>query len=92
MNTYKLIKFQNGAVLKVPSSWPDASADAVVGLDEDGYPVAAAGYRGDRWYFGLTMCCGASFKGVEDGIVCRACYREAEGNDMPYGTITLRVL
>lgn len=26
--------------------------------------------------FGLTLCCNASDKGVEDGVVCRGCYGE----------------
>jgi hypothetical protein len=24
--------------------------------------------------FGLTLCCNASDKGIEDGVVCRGCY------------------
>ena len=28
--------------------------------------------------FGLTLCCNASDKGVEDGVVCRGCYSEAD--------------
>ena len=28
--------------------------------------------------FGLTLCCNASDKGVEGGVVCRGCYGEDE--------------
>lgn len=41
----------------------------VIGRNEIG---AVAESMGMRYY--LTPCCGASAKGSESGIVCRACY------------------
>jgi len=58
----------------------------VAGLDEDGRivvddfdarnaaPITIAGHTTNPFMFGLTLCCNASDKGVEDGIVCRGCY------------------
>lgn len=34
--------------------------------------------------FGLTLCCQASDKGVEDGIVCRGCYSYEETGNYLY--------
>lgn len=30
------------------------------------------------YIFGLTLCCDASDKGTEDGVVCRACYGDED--------------
>jgi outer membrane receptor for monomeric catechols len=48
----------------------------VLGLDADGRIVVNY-YPDDEdggWTFGLTLCCNASNKGIESGVVCRACY------------------
>jgi hypothetical protein len=58
----------------------------VAGLDEDGrivvddfdarnaQPINGSGWTLDPFMFGLTLCCNASDKGMEDGVYCRACY------------------
>lgn len=51
----------------------------VAGLDEDGRIVvddfdARNATTEGAFMFGLTLCCNASDKGVEDGVVCRGCY------------------
>lgn len=55
------------------------SPTRVAGLDEDGRIVVDDfGARNDprdgAFMFGLTLCCNASDKGIEDGVVCRGCY------------------
>lgn len=65
----------------------------VAGLDEDGRivvddydarnaePISIGGFTMTPFMFGLTLCCNASDKGVEDGVVCRGCYSyEETGN------------
>lgn len=58
----------------------------VAGLDPEGRIVVddfdarnrpadqPEGALGAPFLFGLTLCCNASDKGVEDGVVCRGCY------------------
>lgn len=53
--------------------------DKIVGLDADGRIVvdmfdARHSDRKDAYLFGLTLCCNASDKGTESGVVCRGCY------------------
>lgn len=43
------------------------------GLDEFGYQVYAMD-EGSEHMYAVTPCCGASGKGVSDGVACRACY------------------
>lgn len=61
----------------------------IVGLDPEGRVVVdnfgtmAKPYEvhpllGAPFLFALTLCCNASDKGVEDGVVCRACYSYEE--------------
>lgn len=45
----------------------------VVGLDADGRIVVREDWMGGAG-FGLTLCCDAFDKGMEDGVFCRACY------------------
>lgn len=57
--------------------------ETVIGLDEAGRIVVHEGWMSD-FAFGLTLCCSAFDKGVEDGIVCRACFGQADvGNYLP---------
>jgi hypothetical protein len=62
----RTIQFQSGATREVSEdlSYP------VVGLDAEGRIVVDMGH----WLFGLTLCCNAFDKGMEDGVYCRACY------------------
>lgn len=62
---------------------PANLVDDVVGLDAEGRIVvdnfgALDDPTDGAFVFGLTLCCNASDKGVEDGIVCRRCYGEEE--------------
>ena len=57
--------------------------DNIAGLDEDGRVVvdnfgARANPADGSFLFGLTLCCQASDKGAEDGVVCRGCYGDEE--------------
>jgi len=51
--------------------------DKIAGLDSEGRIVVdmfdARNGSGD-YLFGLTLCCNASDKGTEMGVVCRGCY------------------
>lgn len=65
----------------------------VAGLDPEGRIVVndfdarnASGIKvGEHtlmpYMFALTLCCDASDKGVEDGVVCRGCYGTAPNAD-----------
>lgn len=66
----------------LPETWE--SDREVVGLDADGRIVvdwfgAREKPYNSHWsqrpfIFGLTLCCNASDKGMEDGVGCRGCY------------------
>jgi hypothetical protein len=47
------------------------------GYDDEGHKVVVGFVNkdGSEYLWGLTHCCGATAKGTEAGIVCRACYR-----------------
>ena len=87
----KILHFEDGRTFHVPDTWEDGYDAHVDGLDAEGYPCHAAGLLGDKWYMGLTMCCGASFKGLEDYVGCRGCYGHAEGNDLPVEPVAERI-
>lgn len=66
-------------------------AERVVGLDRDGRIVVDDfdALHGDGpFLYGLTLCCNASDKGVEDGVVCRGCYGYDEVGAYLYPTPT----
>lgn len=58
----------------------DLELSRVVGFDQAGrivvndFDAFNPNASNDVFLFGLTLCCNASDKGVEDGIVCRGCY------------------
>lgn len=56
------------------TGWRQASIDSIVGVDANGELVGKDAYSG--FLATRTQCCGAVDKGIDDGIVCRACYRE----------------
>lgn len=59
---------------------PTLNPERVAGLDEDGrivvndFDARNADQSTGPFMFGLTLCCNASDKGAEDGVVCRGCY------------------
>jgi hypothetical protein len=63
------------------------TAHEVIVLGRDAVGVVAEGY-GMRYY--LTDCCGASAKGLEHYVGCRACYREVDPalGGIPDGRVT----
>lgn len=71
------------------TGWRQSSIDMVIGMDQEGEPVARDPH-GDMEYL-LTLCCGASYKGMESYVGCRACYREVDGGGMPWGEVIPRV-
>lgn len=69
-----ILNFASGAVKVVSDEFePVTDYAKVVGLDADGRIVMQ---MGEDYTFGLTLCCNAYDKGVEDGVVCRACYSD----------------
>lgn len=50
----------------------DLEPSRVFGLDPEGR-IVVNDFDG-AFMFGLTLCCDAADKGVENGVVCRACY------------------
>lgn len=69
--------FTNGETRDLNIDPADDKDIDVIGLDPEGRVVVRymGGYsRAGGWLFGLTLCCNASDKGVEDGVVCRGCY------------------
>lgn len=72
------ITFEDGRTFTVPATWRDPTGVHVAGLDADGRPAGHDKYVG---FFALSPCCGASDKGTEVGIVCRACYGDFDPED-----------
>lgn len=70
-----VLTFDDGRTFEVPSSWGYPTGAHVAGLDANGRPV---GRDRDIGFYALSPCCGASDKGGEHGIVCRACHRPFE--------------
>lgn len=69
---------------------PELNLEIVAGLDEDGRIVVdnLDALKGNGpFLFGLTLCCNAFDKGVEDGIVCRACYDDADVGNYLYPVV-----
>lgn len=67
---------ESGRTREVPDKLMMAN---IVGLDPDGRFVVdnfGALTKGEPFLFALTLCCDASDKGVEDGVVCRGCYSD----------------
>lgn len=94
-NRVSILTTRDGRTFEIPASWPDvtATSERLFGLDANGHPVARyanTGADGNEFVilYGLTACCGASFKGLDGYIGCRACYRPAVGSDMPIGAIS----
>lgn len=71
----RTITLASGATHDVP-----ANIENVVGIDSEGrivvdhFDALADDAKDGAFLFGLTLCCNASDKGVEDGVVCRGCY------------------
>ena len=75
-----MITTQSGKTREIPKN---VDFDTVVGLDQDDRIVVKLDFMGDDYLFGLTLCCNAFDKGVEDGVVCRACYDDLDiGNNI----------
>lgn len=53
--------------------FPQHKATTILGNDDEGHGFAHETV-GDRMWWRITVCCGASDKGTEDGVVCRSCY------------------
>lgn len=83
MNTFHVFT-ASGQVREIPEHF----VDEVVGLDGAGRIVVdqfgalnkEEPSRND-FLFALTLCCNASDKGIEDGVVCRGCYRDDDTGD-----------
>lgn len=71
----RTITLASGKTAEVP-----ADLSNVVGMDDEGrivvdhFDALADDAKDGAFLFGLTLCCNASDKGVEDGVVCRGCY------------------
>lgn len=71
------LHFESGAThdMSYTTNYP------VVGLDPEGRVVVDITSEmgldnGQPYLFGLTLCCDAFDKGMENGVFCRACYGE----------------
>ena len=72
----RILIAESGAFRTLPDR---LDANEVAGLDSEGRIVvdrfdARQTKKPGSFLFGLTLCCDASDKGIEDGVVCRACY------------------
>lgn len=55
----------------------------ILGRNAYGNKVATITFlNGNSLTYALTLCCNASDKGIETGVVCRACYRADGMGDM----------
>ena len=85
----KTLKTVSGRIKQIPDfpqkqEYPgQVTESCVAGLDPDGrividqWDARGQPYNPDspaRFLFGLTLCCNASDKGTEHGVVCRGCY------------------
>lgn len=73
------VRFADGSTLSAPNSL----AENIVGKDAEGRVIAQEVILDEVMLFALTSCCLATDKGVEDGIVCRRCYRYLEVGEIP---------
>lgn len=72
---------------------PEHLVGSVVGLDEEGRLVvdqfgALDAPTEGGFLFGLTLCCNASDKGVEDGVVCRGCFDDADTGNYLFAVLS----
>jgi hypothetical protein len=84
---------EDGREFTIPAWWEDRNPERFYGLDHDGEVMARhidIDSKGDEFemIYGLTDCCGASFKGLQGGAGCRECYKFAGGNDVPFGPVS----
>jgi hypothetical protein len=68
------VRTASGARKELPAT---LDPERVVGLDLDGRIVVKV-TDDAPFLFGLTLCCNAFDKGVEGGVVCRACYGDSD--------------
>lgn len=82
------ITFTDGSTFTKPATWT-RDLDKIVGYDL-GTELLVQGDEHMLWT--LTSCCGASFKGCDGYIGCRACYRPVEefGGGLPVGPVLWR--
>lgn len=73
----RTVQFTDGTYFEVPSNW-QVNLDQIVGIEEGGECDLIV-YRIDGMDITLTPCCGASFKGCDGYIGCRACYADLDG-------------
>lgn len=57
---------------RLHTKWKQYGDNVILGNDDEGMDYAHNVEEGMWWR--ITPCCGASDKGVEDGVVCRSCY------------------
>ena len=74
----RIIDFTDGTFFEIPVEWKNIDPDKIVGIEEGGECDLIV-YRTDGMDITLTPCCGASFKGCDGYIGCRACYRDLDG-------------
>lgn len=74
------IKTKSGRTRRVRS---DVNPRTIVGLDQEGRVVVREPWM-DDYAFGLTLCCDAWDKGLDDCVVCRACLGAKSGDTGHY--------
>lgn len=83
----------DGREFEIPTHWSNRNPERFHGLDADGVVVArdsGTNHKGEPYeiLFTLTDCCGASFKGMDGGAGCRACYEYVGGSGMAWGDVS----
>lgn len=83
----KTLKTVSGRTKQIPDFPKEAeypgqfTENDVKGLDQEGRIVVDMFHGKPADYlFGLTLCCNAFDKGVENGVVCRCCYGSEHGH------------
>jgi hypothetical protein len=91
--TTTIIITESGTTRTLPD---DLDPSRVAGLDPEGRivvddfdarnaePTTGSGFTMQPFMFGLTLCCNASDKGVESGIVCRGCHDDIDVGNYIY--------
>lgn len=89
MSDSRRITFTDGSHFDVPGHWKIDPA-AIVGREERFSRLMVA--RSYGMDITLTPCCGASFKGCDGYIGCRACYADTDhiSGGLPFGPVVWR--
>lgn len=89
MSKYAPITFTDGTTGQPLDNWhPDVVA-RIIGYEAHSGLMVASDPDGGSLTYTLSPCCGASFKGCEGYVGCRACYADLTGlgGGVPFGEV-----